>query len=196
MPIDLLIKQCAPTLAGLKTGSMFPYRSADVNGPKREIKSLNKMLSGKGLRAIPLNMSGDRTLIYLYRPSSLKRDLKDSKAREVLSKAGYTAFDPARCIAKLIQKMKTENDFPHEVGLFLGYPPEDVEGFISNKATGYKLCGTWKVYGDEEKARKTFECYRSCKEDYLRRALKGCKLEDLVVSDKNVNLGPNDLQYK
>ena len=26
------------------------------------------------------------------------------------------------------------DEFPHDIGLFLGYPPEDVLGFITNKA--------------------------------------------------------------
>ena len=44
-------------------------------------------------------------------------------------------------------------EFPHEVGLFLSYPPEDVKGFIDHRANDFKCAGLWKVYGDEEKAR-------------------------------------------
>ena len=43
-------------------------------------------------------------------------------------------------------------EFPHEVGLFLSYPPEDVKGFIDHRANDFKCAGLWKVYGDEEKA--------------------------------------------
>ena len=50
--------------------------------------------------------------------------------------------------------MADYGEFPHEVGLFLGYPPEDVEGFIENKACSCKLTGYRKVYSDEEKAKK------------------------------------------
>ena len=42
-------------------------------------------------------------------------------------------------------------EFPHEVGLFLSYPPEDVKGFIDHRASGFKCAGLWKVYGNEEK---------------------------------------------
>ena len=51
-------------------------------------------------------------------------------------------------------RLRRESDFPHEVGLFLGYPPRDVEGFIREKARRAKCTGAWKVYGDEEAARK------------------------------------------
>ena len=29
-------------------------------------------------------------------------------------------------------------EFPHEVGLFLSYPPEDVKGFIDHRANNFK----------------------------------------------------------
>ena len=32
-------------------------------------------------------------------------------------------------------------EFPHEVGLFLGYPPEDVKGFIDHRANNFKCAG-------------------------------------------------------
>lgn len=62
----------------------------------------------------------------------------------------------------LIGRLRNNADFPHEVGLFLGYPPEDVRGFIENRASGFKLIGCWKVYGDVDAARKKFESFESC----------------------------------
>ena len=43
--------------------------------------------------------------------------------------------------------------FPHEIGLFLGYPFEDVMGFIENKGENYLCSGCWKVYSCEQDAR-------------------------------------------
>ena len=42
-------------------------------------------------------------------------------------------------------------ELPHEVRLFLSYPPEDVKGFIDHRAGGFRCAGLWKVYGNEEK---------------------------------------------
>ena len=33
-------------------------------------------------------------------------------------------------------------EFPHEVGLFLSCPPEDVKGFIAHRANDFKCAGT------------------------------------------------------
>ena len=60
-----------------------------------------------------------------------------------------------------MKRIKSGNEFPHEIGLFLGYPPEDVDGFINNGAKGAKYVGTWKVYGDESIAKRTFAQYKN-----------------------------------
>ena len=82
----------------------------------------------------------------------------------------------------MIRRLQGGEDFPHEIGLFLSYPPEDVQGFIENRAQNYKEIGVWKVYGDEEKARKTFAKYKKCTESYCRAFHAGKKLEQLAVA--------------
>ena len=73
-------------------------------------------------------------------------------------------------------------EFPHEVGLFLSYPPEDVKGFIDHRANDFKCTGLWKVYGDEEKARSLFAKYKKCTEIYCALWQSGSKLEQLAVA--------------
>lgn len=60
--------------------------------------------------------------------------------------------------------MNTGTDFPHEMGLLLGYPIEDVEGFIKNKGENYLYAGYWKVYKDVEQKKLLFDAYESAKE--------------------------------
>ena len=85
-------------------------------------------------------------------------------------------------MARLACRFREGKDFPHEVGLFLSYPPEDVKGFIDHRAGGFKCAGLWKVYGDEEKARSLFEKYRKCTESYCALWQSGLKLEQLAVA--------------
>ena len=92
--------------------------------------------------------------------------------------------DPDRCVAALCRRLyRTEGGcFPHEIGLFLGYPPEDVAGFIANNARNCKCCGCWKVYGDEAKAKETFRRFRRCAEEYYRLWSSGYSLSQLTVA--------------
>ena len=121
-------------------------------------------------------------LLYIYRPQQLKKDLANDKAKLLLKEYGYISDIPEINIVKLIDKFKTQKKFPHEIGLFLGYPPEDVKGFIENNAKNFKCNGCWKVYGDEKKALKTFEEYKKCTQIYCEQWERGKSLEYLCVA--------------
>ena len=181
MSNELLIRCCAPTMASLKTGNMFncPFDSREEM--TADLRRLNRMLSRKGLRIIPLRWSDDCALLYLYRPKMLEKDLRNDLAAQLLAECGYSCGNPNGCIAQLITRLRGCRDFPHEVGLFLGYPPADVDGFMHRKQA-CKLSGIWKVYDDVEAAEKSFARCRRCTEVYLRRFAEGFPLERLAVA--------------
>ena len=82
----------------------------------------------------------------------------------------------------LAKRLSDSAEFPHEIGLFLGYPIVDVIGFIHNKAQNYKYCGLWKVYGDTEQAQKIFELYKKCERIYYEKWSSGRDIERLTVT--------------
>ncbi|MCR5824139.1 MAG: DUF3793 family protein [Lachnospiraceae bacterium] len=178
---DMIIEHCSPTLAGIKTGNMFSMEVEEEKDLNVKIRELNLMLKKKGIRIIPLKRTKKRMLIYLYRPEFLKRDLKDRLALEILRSRGYTFTNPECCIAQLVRHLMCDEDFPHEIGLFLGYPPSDVEGFINDPCKGVKCCGCWKAYSDPEKAKCVFDKFNNCREVYRRMIRNGKSLEQLAV---------------
>ena len=182
MPEDILVQCCAPTLAGIKTGSLFTCPFTDREEMLRDLRTLNRSLSSRGLRILALRYGEGRALLYLFRPERLQSDLKNRSAQEILSRAGYEGLAVDQCLARLIRRLRENGDFPHEIGLFLSYPPEDVRGFIENHSQNYKFIGYWKVYGDEAAARRTFEQYRKCTDSYCRRLSAGCALCQLAVA--------------
>ena len=175
-----LIQYCAPTLAGLKTGNLFSCAFASQEELQNDLRAFNRRLSRKGLRLLPMQYKGNRALIYVYRPKHLARDLNCHEAQAILHARGYQCARPAHCVAKLAKKLKTEPEFPHEIGLFLGYPPEDVHGFIENK-TESKCVGTWRVYGDVDAAQRLFAKYKKCTGVYTRHWEGGKSIERLTV---------------
>ena len=105
--------------------------------------------------------------------------------RAFLMAFGYDCDDMARCIVTLSRRIharKSSDEFPHEIGIFLGYPLEDVEGFINHKEEGCKTVGTWKVYGDVEQAEASFRRFRRCTTIYQRAWAQGRTLEELTVA--------------
>jgi len=182
MSEELMVRHCSPTLAGIKTANLISCRVTSKKALYDEIRRLNRRLGRKGLRIFPLKVTDTKALIYVYRPAKLIRDLADPRAYELMRRFGYDTSSINRCLMELSRRLSESDEFPHEIGLFLGYPPEDVEGFIDNNAEGCKFVGIWKVYGDEIAARKLFEKYRKCTAVYTSHWQMGKPVERLTVA--------------
>ncbi|MCR5520520.1 MAG: DUF3793 family protein [Lachnospiraceae bacterium] len=182
MSEELIIKHCSPTLAGIKTGSLFSLKLTPDTDLVGEVRELNKLLHKKGLRVVPLKKTSKYALIYMYRPDHLKKDLNDPHALSILRKRGYEPEDPDSCIVHLEGRLKSGDAFPHEIGLFLGYPPSDVECFMKHPCKGVKFCGYWKAYSKPDEARKTFLRFRMCTRAYHEMNRNGKTLAQLAVT--------------
>lgn len=182
----LLVRHCAPTLAGLKTGSLFSCAFAQPETMRSCLRLWNRLFADCEIRTLPLSRSSKRTLIYTYRPSALQCDLAAPQAAQLLRELGYPPSSPERSIAHLINRLATPPSFPHEIGLFLGYPPEDVRGFMQDPTT-CKFSGCWKVYGNVRTAQIRFNAYRHCTQTYCTLLARGVTLKQL--------LAPSDIPF-
>ena len=97
----------------------------------------------------------------------------------MLEAEGYPVDDGIEAMLAHLSRRLCQEAFPHEIGLFLGYPPEDVEGFRRNKGQNYKLCGWWKVYGDAEEAGAFFQRCDRCRAALCRQVRSGRSLPEL-----------------
>ena len=176
-----IIRFCSPTLAGIKPGNLFTVSYDDLEQLQKELDDLARRLSAKGVKILSLRQKQGRALLYFYRPCLLKECLRDLDARLLLKQLGYSPDHLQCCLQKLMRQLQTERDFPHEIGLFLGYPPEDVQGFIEQKARHSKCIGCWKVYGNREKAEHIFDRYKKCTACFLANWQRGVSLEQLTV---------------
>ena len=181
MSEELVIRQAAPTLAGIKTGSLFPCPCEDKAALLAEVRAFNRRYQARGLCLLPLRFTKEKALLYLYRPAALQRDLDSDAAAKLLAGAGYPCGSCGGCVAALVRRMRSSAEFPHEVGLFLSYPPEDVKGFIEHRSRDFKCAGLWKVYGDEEKAKRMFARFRKCTEVYCAMWRAGSDIGQLTV---------------
>ena len=182
MSEDLLIRHCSPTLAGIKTGNLFSCACSSREELTKDLCRLNRKLVPRGIRVLPLRVRKGRALIYAYRPNALESDLTDQRARALLLKYGYVPENPNGCVVHLIHRLRSEGEFPHEIGVFLGYPLEDVVGFIRNRGRNYTCCGYWKAYGDPEAAQKRFDQYRRCTAACCEQFRKGTAITQLIAA--------------
>ena len=180
MSENVIVRHCAPTLAGLKTANMFSCTFPNDQMAEEVLRRWDDILSPKGVRVLPLRMTDGKTLVYAYRPDRLREDLCDRCAMRLLHGMDYPCGCPELCLARLIGRVRQGSSVPDEIGLFLGYPPEDVEGFMEKRDCKYS--GFWKVYGDIRKAQSLFDSYRQCTREYCGRLAEGATLEQLAVN--------------
>ncbi|HHW94614.1 MAG TPA: DUF3793 family protein [Mogibacterium sp.] len=179
---EKIVRHCSPTLAGLKSAGMFSITCEDYEDILCEIRNLNKRLGKKGVKIIPLRYTNGRCLLYVFRLSELTCDFEDKCACKLLKESGYKSCKPVECIGKLIKRLNSEEEFPHEIGLFLGYPPEDVCGYIRNKGKCQKCTGHWKVYGDEKSALNKFKSFKQCTHIFCKMISLGIPIEKLAIA--------------
>lgn len=178
-----LIDLCAPTLAGIKVGSLFLYIVEKDESLHKIINYWNCMLSDKGIRICIVKEREDGGLVYVFRPEMLKRLLCCQDITCFLDSRGFAACgNSEKCIEHLKCRFCSEPSFPHEIGVFLGYPLEDVKGFIEHKGRNSNLCGLWKVYGEPEVAEKIFTKFKRCLDIYKNRFAKGSNILELTVA--------------
>ncbi len=177
-----IVKHCSPTLAGLKSGNMFSASCQNFKEMICDIRCLNLRLADKGIKIIPLRYSEKRCLLYVFRLSAVSCDIADPHACEILKDSGYTSCDTWECIKELLKKINSTDQFPHEIGLFLGYPPEDVCGYIRDKGKCPKYTGHWRVYGDEQSALAKFESFKRCTCTFCEMSASGHSIEELAVA--------------
>lgn len=177
-----LIEYCSPTLASIKAGSLFAVEPEDWQDFFTEAAALRRRLLPKGLQLRIVRCSSRRALCYLYRPAQLSAILHDEKTRRFLAAEGYRGTDEKEILDELCRKLVKGGAFPHEIGVFLGYPLEDVIGFIQNKGQNCLCSGCWKAYTDACAAERQFNRLRKCQEVYKRLFALGRTLNQLTVA--------------
>lgn len=177
----MLVEQCAPTLARIKTGSLFTVDCGSAEELHREAANCREILAPRDVHLELMRISGGRALVYVYRKKRLEMDLSCPLRREFLLSCGYEAFDAESAVSRLRARIEETGGFPHEIGLFLGYPLRDVEGFVENCGRNCLLCGPWKVYHDVPAAERAFAQLRKCTAVYRRLYGMGRPLERLTV---------------
>lgn len=177
----LLAIHCAPTLAGIKPASLLCCNRKYLHNKQEILAYYQLAFSNKGLSFFILSESPNYFALLVYRKKELTKILSSLTSRQLLMQFGYRENDDTQDVLNHLKTRMTLNKtFPHEIGLFLGYPLTDVIGFIENKGQNFKLSGYWKVYGDVEQARCIFNQYTQCSNEYCRCFDCGKAITDIV----------------
>ena len=165
----------APALAGIKSADLIAWGCPQVCASPAFLAYCQE-LARRGIQLRVLRSGCPRCLLLVYRREKLEQQLTAPGVSALLEREGYPVRDGLEAMLAVLSRRLSGGSFPHEVGLFLGYPPEDVEGFRLHQGRNCKLSGCWKVYSDVERARRCFRQYSLCRAALCRRLRAGQEL--------------------
>lgn len=167
----------APAIAGIKPANLFSCPAGLMPQAEEILADYEKQFKDRHTRFKLLCRCRAHILILVY----------DTELTEKIFKKGNSKLSCPfwlccryRCTGFLNQiaaKIAGGESFPHEIGIILGYPPEDIEGFKRYKGRNFKCCGYWKVYGNAERAQKMFDAYTLCREKLMQALQNGVTLK-------------------
>lgn len=126
----------------------------------------NRLFAAKGIKIRIFQSKQQRVMIYVYCPKLVEQLLHDDSVVKLLSKFNYPEDDMQKVFQYLEYRLNTCKTFPHEIGIFLGYPLSDVIGFLQNIPCLY--VANWKVYSNVNESKKRFKQFQETK-DLLKR---------------------------
>jgi len=174
-----VVTQCAPVLKGVKISNLITMKP----GGWRKIRAY---LKKSRIICIPLYADAEKEVLFLYRYEQLERHLKNREVREFLRGCGYESFEVASVLVRLRRRYRLyagiSKEFPHELGVLLGYPVGDVQGFIDNRGENSLTSRYWKVYQNPKEAERIFDLYDRVKEQALKEIMCGQSLSHVAVS--------------
>lgn len=174
-----VVTQCAPVLKGVKISNLITMKPGGWH-------KIRAYLKKSRIICIPLYADAEKEVLFLYRYEQLERHLKNREVREFLRSCGYESFEVASVLVRLRRRYQLyagiSKEFPHELGVLLGYPVGDVQGFIDNRGENSLTSRYWKVYRNPKEAEKIFDLYDRVKEQALKEIMCGRTLSHVAVS--------------
>ncbi len=180
-----IIRQCAPTLAGIKIANLFVYTFASNEDYFRALTHIRRIFSPKDiyLEVLRYDIVSHKALLFVYRSKGLQGVLGKDDVQIFFQQRG---FIPTTCPLEIIEEMAGRlhngQDFPHEIGLLLGYPLDEVKAYIDAPHAPGLCAGCWKAYKDPYRALGYFEKCRCCIRAYLISYYQGKSLEQLTLA--------------
>ena len=182
IPLQLAL-QCAPVISGIKISNLLTI-------PAKSLRELSVVLKKTELSFRILYPGRERLVILIYREAKLREYLSREEVMAFIYKCGYETSDISKIFPVFVKRymryMELKQDFPHELGLFLGYPIEDVEGFIKENGKNYLYSGYWKVYKDTELKIRLFQDYERVQKEIVRLLYEGLDIMDIITNYSNI----------
>ncbi|WP_084804279.1 DUF3793 family protein [Halonatronum saccharophilum] len=151
--LKCILKNVGATIMGVKPSELrsIKVHNGDINvweDCKKSITSYAEM------EIVELNEDWFRKKVFIYHKSALDKELRELENLNFLKEIGYPQnYSLGLYVHVLVTKLRSyelgKGEFPHEIGLFFGYPLKDVLGFMGYSDLEFTCCEEWRIYGDK-----------------------------------------------
>ena len=178
------IKRILEMLGAVILGSK-PAEIINVPGSKEDkkiklsqIEAFFSNCSRITYRIITTHDGGKRVLF--INEKSMEKVLVNKRCINFLKFVGYPAdYQLNDYMDELVFRLQSE-EFPHEIGVFLGYPLKDVLGFMGYGKNELVEVRNWRIYGDKE---ISYEVYNNFMRDkaIMKEMIESMNINELRI---------------
>lgn len=172
-----LVLQCAPLIAGLKKSNFLVIPTGYYSG-------LKLVLNNSQISDYVLMENNQTVSVLLYNKMAMTQYLMDWRVKKLLREMGYFDYGIEAVLAFFAYRYRSYKlggqSFPHEMGILLGYPIEDVEGYIHNNGENFICSGYWKVYENPDYKVKLFRRFEYARDMMLHMIAQGVSILEII----------------
>lgn len=173
-----LALQCAPVLSGVKMSNLLIISNQNES-------YLHELIKDTDLIYFKVLQTENKTTYLLFWREMLQTYLLQKEVIGILYELGYHNMHLGYILRKYAQRYMSwsrgNSEFPHEMGLLLGYPIDDVEGFIQHQGKNYLYSGYWKVYGRVEEKKRLFSTYEMATTKIMQMMYQGMSVKEVII---------------
>jgi hypothetical protein len=119
--------------------------------------------------------------LLFYIADDYSRFLGRRDVTSLLRKAGYRdPFKTDQALNQLEERIQA-GSFPHEIGIFLGYPIKDVAAFMGWIKLPFACQGPWKMFGNPRTSLRLAETFRACRRSMAEQLAAAQSALDCIV---------------
>lgn len=174
-----LALQCAPLITGLKASNLL------IVSVENE-KWVRKIIGKSDISYYKMLQTEKKVTFLLFKRKQLEEFLYRKEIQQFFQQEGYRVFQFGQILKTFQMRyatyMKKRGVFPHEMGLLLGYPLEDVRGFMENEGKYFLYAGYWKVYENMTEKMRLFRKFEVAKETLISLIYNGVRMEEIMTN--------------
>ena len=181
-----LIYNASLVISGVKPSATITIKQGNENLYDQWIKYGISFLKEIDIQDINLRECSNALIILIYSEEKLSNYIFKEENKRFLRQLGYSEENDMREYLEILKRRYKEFNCPHELGIFLGFPLNDVKDFMNCKDKKCLSCGYWLVYNNLQEAQEIFSKYDKVKAHTVNYILSGDSSQEVAYSIRSL----------